>query len=229
MARDRARGDAAPACRSAFLRRLPDLPRGREDRAALERRRPPRALDRLRSRSRTRRRLTPDHPFIRGTAQNPDTFFQSRETVNRSTPRVPAAWKADGRSSAKPHRPPLPPVRSHRRSGRGRVIVVMGSATETAGETVTPAVRGEDRRRPKVRISTGRSPRRTSFAARRTPKAIRGARGARTKEPGGWASRSTSTWWRPARRARRGDAPMPMPRIIGGRYGLASKDSRRRW
>ena len=28
------------------------------------------------------RALNPEHPFIRGTAQNPDTFFQARETVN---------------------------------------------------------------------------------------------------------------------------------------------------
>src|SRR5204863_10023245 len=29
------------------------------------------------------RALSPDHPFIRGTSQNPDVYFQARETVNR--------------------------------------------------------------------------------------------------------------------------------------------------
>src|ERR1700680_641118 len=35
------------------------------------------------------RALNPEHPFIRGTAQNPDTFFQARETVNPFYARVP--------------------------------------------------------------------------------------------------------------------------------------------
>ena len=34
------------------------------------------------------RGLNPEHPFIRGTAQNPDTFFQAREAVNPSTTSV---------------------------------------------------------------------------------------------------------------------------------------------
>ena len=36
------------------------------------------------------RGLNPEHPFIRGTAQNPDTFFQAREAVNPYHARVPA-------------------------------------------------------------------------------------------------------------------------------------------
>src|SRR5499433_2389383 len=37
------------------------------------------------------RALSPDHPFIRGTAQNPDTYFQARETVNPFYAAIPAA------------------------------------------------------------------------------------------------------------------------------------------
>jgi pyruvate-ferredoxin/flavodoxin oxidoreductase len=40
------------------------------------------------------RALTPEHPFIRGTAQNPDTFFQARETVNPFYARTPGIVQA---------------------------------------------------------------------------------------------------------------------------------------
>ena len=35
------------------------------------------------------RALTPEHPVVRGTAHNPDTFFQARETVNPFYARTP--------------------------------------------------------------------------------------------------------------------------------------------
>ena len=72
----------------AFLRRLPHLARDQHDRAA-ERRPDPRH-DRRRSGARASRpRAQPEHPFIRGTAQNPDTFFQAREAANPFYARVP--------------------------------------------------------------------------------------------------------------------------------------------
>ena len=47
------------------------------------------------------RALSPERPFIRGTAQNPDVFFQARETVNPFYARVPDAWwRTDGRGLA---------------------------------------------------------------------------------------------------------------------------------
>src|SRR5208282_3020230 len=42
-------------------------------------------------RAHRRRALSPDRPFIRGTAQNPDVYFQGRETVNPFYARIPAA------------------------------------------------------------------------------------------------------------------------------------------
>ena len=47
------------------------------------------------------RALTPEHPVVRGTAQNPDTFFQARETVNPFYARVPGD-RADGRWTGSP-------------------------------------------------------------------------------------------------------------------------------
>ena len=65
-----------------LLRRLPHLARDQQDRAA-RRRRPARDDRRGAGRRRTApAALSPDHPVLRGTAQNPDVFFQAREAVN---------------------------------------------------------------------------------------------------------------------------------------------------
>ncbi len=82
------------------------------------------------------RALSPENPFIRGTAQNPDIYFQARETANPFYAAVPDAVEDAMASLA-------------RRTGRiyhnveytghpeaDRVIVVMGSAAQTVEETV---------------------------------------------------------------------------------------------
>src|SRR5579859_6141372 len=90
------------------------------------------------------RALSPERPFIRGTAQNPDVYFQGRETVNPFYAAVPDAVQEAMDQLAE-------------RTGRGysiveyqghpqaeRVLVVMGSGAETVGETVaTLNERGE--------------------------------------------------------------------------------------
>jgi hypothetical protein len=62
-------------------------------------------------------RLTPDRPVLRGTAQNPDVFFQAREACNRST-RLPRHRAGGDGPLRAPHRPPLPAVRLPRPSAR---------------------------------------------------------------------------------------------------------------
>ena len=82
------------------------------------------------------RALTPDHPVIRGTAQNPDTFFQAREACTPFYDRCPGIVQDVMDEFA---------VRTGRRyrlfdyvgdPDADRVVVVMGSAAETAHETV---------------------------------------------------------------------------------------------
>ena len=64
------------------------------------------------------RALTPERPVIRGTAHNPDTFFQARESANPYLrPRARHRAARDG-SRRRPHRPLLPPV-PLQRSSRG--------------------------------------------------------------------------------------------------------------
>jgi pyruvate-ferredoxin/flavodoxin oxidoreductase len=82
------------------------------------------------------RALSPDHPVLRGTAQNPDVFFQIRETANRFYDDAPAKVQAVMNKFAEVV------GRSYRlfeyvgAPDAERVIVVMGSGAEIAHETV---------------------------------------------------------------------------------------------
>src|SRR6188472_158618 len=82
------------------------------------------------------RALNPDHPFIRGTAQNPDVFFQARETVNRFYAAVPGIVEQTmARFMALTGRE----YRLFEYFGHPeaeRVVVLMGSGAEAARETV---------------------------------------------------------------------------------------------
>ena len=73
----------------ALLRWLPDIARAQHDRGAL-RRRPSGARARGARPCTSQRALSPERPFIRGTAQNPDVYFQARETSNPFYARTPA-------------------------------------------------------------------------------------------------------------------------------------------
>ena len=83
-----------------------------------------------------RRALDPDRPVVRGVAQNPDVYFQARETVNRFYAALPAMVQAAmDRFAARTGR--------HYRlfdyfgaPDADRVIVLMGSGVETARETI---------------------------------------------------------------------------------------------
>src|SRR5437660_1241560 len=82
------------------------------------------------------RGLSPERPFIRGTAQNPDIYFQARETVNPFYARIPGlvqdAMDRLGARTGRHYR--LVDYSGHPEAER--VLVVMGSGGETARETV---------------------------------------------------------------------------------------------
>ena len=90
------------------------------------------------------RALSPERPFIRGTAQNPDVYFQARETVNPFYARVPdvvedAMARLAERTGRRYH---IVDYTAHPEAER--VIVVMGSGGETVHETVAALnARGE--------------------------------------------------------------------------------------
>jgi pyruvate-ferredoxin/flavodoxin oxidoreductase len=82
------------------------------------------------------RALSPDHPVLRGTAQNPDVFFQGRETVNKYYPAAVGIVQEEmdkfsaltGRSYSLIDYAGAPDAE--------RVIVIMGSGADTVQETV---------------------------------------------------------------------------------------------
>src|SRR5207248_3009011 len=100
-----------------------------------------------------RRALSPDHPFIRGTAHNPDTYFQARESVNPYYQACPAVvQRAMDRFAERTGR------QYHLFDYAGapdaeRVIIVMGSGAETVQSTAEYlAERGEKVGVVKVRL-----------------------------------------------------------------------------
>jgi pyruvate/2-oxoacid:ferredoxin oxidoreductase alpha subunit len=88
------------------------------------------------------RALSPERPFIRGTAQNPDVYFQARETVNPFYAAVPGAVQdAMDALAARAYR--IVEYTGHPEADR--VIVAMGSAAQTTAETVAHLCRAGQR------------------------------------------------------------------------------------
>jgi pyruvate-ferredoxin/flavodoxin oxidoreductase len=163
------------------------------------------------------RGLTPDHPVLRGTAQNPDVFFQAREAVNGFYAACPEiVQRAMDRFAALTGRS----YRLFDYTGAAdaeRVIVVMGSACETVHHL---RARGE-----KVGVLQVRLYR--PFAAdaflAALPPTVRGiAVLDRTKEPGALGEPLYLDVVTALRE--RGGGDLADALVIGGRYGLASKE-----
>jgi len=171
------------------------------------------------------RALTPDKPVLRGTAQNPDVFFQAREACNRFYLECPGivekAMARLGERVGRSYR--LFDYVGHPEAER--VIVMMGSGAEVAHETVDHlTARGEKVGVLKVRLYRPFSVKHFAEALPRTARAI--AVLDRTKEPGAIGDPLYLDVVAAIREAR-GDGlmdPAVDPLIIGGRYGLSSKD-----
>ena len=176
-------------------------------------------------RAHRRRALSPDRPFIRGTAQNPDVYFQAREAVNSYYLACPTIAQNAMDKFAR-----LVGRSYHLFDYVGapdadRVLVLMGSGAEAAQETVEYlADRGEKVGLLKVRLYRPFSV--EHFVAALPPTVKTLAVLDRTKEPGSVGEPlylDVVTAVIEAMAA--GRAPLcAAPRIIGGRYGLSSKE-----
>ncbi|HEU4364308.1 MAG TPA: pyruvate:ferredoxin (flavodoxin) oxidoreductase [Candidatus Krumholzibacteria bacterium] len=171
------------------------------------------------------RALSPDHPVIRGTAHNPDTFFQAREAANPYYAAVPDVVQRAMDTLAA-------------RTGRAyrlfdyvgapdaeRVIVAMGSGVETIAETVRHLVaQGEKVGALKVRLFRPLSAAHLVAALPATVRSI-GVLD-RTKEPGGAGEPLYQDVVTAVCEDAQGPSPRfrAMPRVVGGRYGLSSKE-----
>jgi pyruvate-ferredoxin/flavodoxin oxidoreductase len=169
------------------------------------------------------RALSPARPFIRGTAQNPDVYFQARETVNPFYARVPDAVEdAMARLAERTGR------RLHVVDYAGdpqaeRVLVVMGSGGETAAETSAALnARGERVGVLRVRLYRPFPAEELVRAVPETARAI--AVLDRTKEPGSLGEPLFLDTVAALTEACADGRRAAMPVVIGGRYGLSSKE-----
>ena len=169
------------------------------------------------------RAMSPDHPVLRGTAQNPDVFFQAREACNpyyRACAKIvqdvmDRFAKQTGRSYHLFDYFGAPDAE--------RVIILMGSGAGAAQEAVTTLQKsGEKVGLLKVRLHKPFEL--ADFFAAIPATARRIAVLDRTKEPGSVGEplyQDVLTAF--AERQGAAGSP-PMPRIVGGRYGLSSKE-----
>ncbi len=174
-------------------------------------------LDHEQVRAHRARALSPDHPVIRGTAQNPDVYFQGRETVNPYYLACPTVVEQAMERLA---------ARTGRRyrlfdyvgaPDAERVVVLMGSGTGAVEEVVERLVReGEKVGMIKVRLYRPFS---GAHLAAALPASVRTiAVLDRTKEPGSLGEPlylDVTVALAEAGRA---------ARVVGGRYGLSSKE-----
>lgn len=183
------------------------------------------------------RALNPDHPFVRGTAQNPDVYFQSRETVNPFYQAMPRLLQETMDEFAA-------------RVGRQyhlfdyfgapdatRVMVIMGSGAEVAQEAVE-YLNAHGEKLGLLQVHLFRPFSVEHFVAALPPTVTQIAVLDRTKEPGaageplymdvitalaeGWGATTED-----GGRKTEGERPSSVlgrPSVIGGRYGLSSKE-----
>jgi len=167
------------------------------------------------------RALSPEHPVVRGTAQNPDVYFQARETVNPFYAAVPGAVEAamSSLASLTGRRYELVSYQGH--PDADRVVVVMGSGAETAAATAKHlAERGE--RVGVVQVRLFRPFPASALLAALPASVTRVAVLDRTKEPGSLGEPLFLDVL--AALAEASSSGRSMPLVTGGRYGLSSKE-----
>ena len=169
------------------------------------------------------RALNPDRPMMRGTAQNPDTYFQSRESSNIYYERTVDVFdevlkqfeQVTGRS--------YKAFEYHGSETAERIIIMMGSGVETAAATAEKLnEKGENVGVLNVRLYRPFSA--LNFLAA-LPESVRDiAVLDRTKEPGSSGEPLYKDVVTELSQAFANGRLKIMPRVIGGRYGLSSKE-----
>ena len=172
-----------------------------------------------------RRGMSPDTPDVRGTAQNPDVFFQGREAPNPYYLAVAGIVQATMDSLAERIGRRYGLVEYHGAPDAERVLVLMGSGAGAARETVDALVENGER----VGLVTVRlyRPFPTEQFITALPPSVRSVAVLdRTKEPGSIGEPLYLDVRATIDEAMDGAEPpfTKAPRVIGGRYGLSSKE-----
>jgi len=167
------------------------------------------------------RGLSPDTPFIRGTAQNPDVYFQARETVNPYYAKTADIVQASMDQLAELTGRSYKIIEYHGAEDATHIVIAMGSGVETIKETVDYLTEhGEKVGVIQVRLYRPLSTKHLLDAIPESAKVITVLD--RTKEPSATADPLyqdviTALMEQPEQFEQ-------MPKVIGGRYGLSSKE-----
>jgi len=169
------------------------------------------------------RALSPEHPYIRGTAQNPDTYFQGRESVNSYYNAVPGIVSDAMDTFAGLTGRAYDLVEYYGDPEAERVIVIMGSGAHTVRSTVAHLVaRGEKVGVVQIRLYR---PFPTAEVLAAIPASTRAlAVMDRTKEPGSGGEPLFLDVAAAMGEAHAAGARKSLPLLVGGRYGLSSKE-----
>ncbi|MBU2493968.1 MAG: pyruvate:ferredoxin (flavodoxin) oxidoreductase [Bacteroidetes bacterium] len=173
-----------------------------------------------------KRALTPDNPFIRGTAQNPDVYFQGRETVNKFYNECPEIVQNAMNEFAKLTGRQYNLFDYYGAPDAKRVIIIMGSGAEAVEETVEYMAERMEEKVGVLKIRLYR-PFSVDHFLKALPKTVEKiAVLDRTKEPGSAGEPVYLDVVTAISENMTSDEPMfsKMPKIIGGRYGLSSKE-----
>jgi pyruvate-ferredoxin/flavodoxin oxidoreductase len=180
------------------------------------------------------RALTPDRPLLRGTAQNPDVFFQAREAANRYYDAVSDIVQETMDELARHTGRPYRLYEYVGAPDAERVVILMGSGCGAVEEAVAHLMSaGEKVGALKLRLYRPLDVRRLVAALPVTTRRI--AVLDRTKEPGATGEplyqevvAALTEGWRSRVLQERGNGvdprTIPLPEVTGGRYGLSSKE-----
>jgi len=171
------------------------------------------------------RALSPENPVLRGSSQNPDVYFQARETVNPFYQKMPDIMQQvmDQFAGLTGRQYKLFEYLGHEQADR--VIILMGSGAETAHETVNYLSKNGGRvGMIKVRLYRPLDVKRLLQAIPQSVQSI--AVLDRTKEPGSAGEPLYKDVVTAFAEQLSDEKPVfdQMPKIVGGRYGLSSKE-----
>jgi pyruvate-ferredoxin/flavodoxin oxidoreductase len=164
------------------------------------------------------RALNPEHPVTRGTAQNPDIYFQSREAANRFYEPIPDMVEGYMQEITRMTGREYHPFVYYGDPEADRIIVAMGSVTDTIRETID-YLRSKGEKVGLVTVHLYR-PFSEKYFLKVLPRSVKRITVLdRTKEPGAngeplYLDIKDLFYGKP-------EAPV----IVGGRYGLSSKDT----
>jgi len=169
------------------------------------------------------RALNPENPFIRGTAQNPDIYFQGRETVNSFYNNMPGIVEEVMNDFEKMTGRKYELFQFSGAPDAERVVIIMGSGGETVDETVN-ALNAAGEKTGVVQVRLYR-PFSLDHFIKSLPSTVTSiAILDRTKEPGASGEPMYQDVLSTLVDALQQGKIKKLPRLIGGRYGLSSKE-----